>query len=333
VIFESLRMSSSSPPRQSTTTFFLNIQLYGIRAVKLARPYSAMVGFLCWTLHRMHSSTSLLTLLNDAMHWLRDQVRTALATAADNVRGGADEMMILTTKLLPWILEFVLIVMADVVAICGCLTLARIVYCLCNYSWQEWKTRLVDMVFEWSRRNVAVVRQQLEQQQAKVAAQSDAFFKKDPNRIIRRELPAVGQSADEVLCELRDCSTRENQCWRNGRLSGTVYAQEDPAHTDLMNAVYALYTWSNPLHPGCWPKINQCEAEVVLMVARLLHAPVTTAAGTMTSGGTESIILAVRASLSYYGHGIRYPENCVRLDRPRGSVQGVRNVWHSHGGH
>jgi sphinganine-1-phosphate aldolase len=55
------------------------------------------------------------------------------------------------------------------------------------------------------------------------------------------------------------------------------------------------------------PKLNQCESEAICMAADLLHGP---SIGCMTSGGTESIILAVRAHVNYYGtrRNIEYPE-------------------------
>jgi sphinganine-1-phosphate aldolase len=272
---------------------------YRIQVVRLARPYFAIIGFLLWTVHRAHSGSSLLTMLNDTILWLRDQGRIAFATADT---GRIDSL----SRTVRGICELALLLVADVVAISGCLALARIIYCLINYSKKEWEMLIVDTVFEWSRHHIPLVRNEIARQLARVAQESHTLFKKDPNRTILLEIPAIGRAAKDVIRELQDFATNENQCWRDGQLSGTVYAN-DAAQTELMNAVYSLYTWSNPLHPGCWPKINQCEAEVAAMVAQFLHAPAT-GAGTMTSGGTESIILAVRASLLYFGHGISHPE-------------------------
>lgn len=107
---------------------------------------------------------------------------------------------------------------------------------------------------------------------------------------------------------LEKSSKDENKKWEEGLVSGAVYGGEAP-HNEILNKVYSLYSLSNPLHPDIWPKVNQCEAEVIAMTANLLNGGDQNVVGTMTSGGTESIIMAVRAHLEYYGNkrGIEYP--------------------------
>lgn len=110
--------------------------------------------------------------------------------------------------------------------------------------------------------------------------------------------------------DLQTRATTENAKWEKGLVSGAVYCGE-PSHTSLLSEVYAIYSLSNPLHIDIWPTINQCEAEVVSMTADLLHGGEGTGiVGATTSGGTESIILAVRAHLEVYGkqRGIFHPE-------------------------
>jgi sphinganine-1-phosphate aldolase len=102
---------------------------------------------------------------------------------------------------------------------------------------------------------------------------------------------------------------RENAKWENGMVSGAVYSGEKNL-TDLSNIVYSLYSLSNPLHPDIWPTVCQCEAEIISMTAGLVNGGDENVVGSTTSGGTESIILAVRAHLEFYGRkrGIRKPE-------------------------
>jgi hypothetical protein len=57
-------------------------------------------------------------------------------------------------------------------------------------------------------------------------------------------------------------------------------------------AAYAKYCVSNPLHPDVFPAIRKMEAEIVAMTLKLFNNP--NGAGTMTSGGTESIIMSVK---------------------------------------
>lgn len=57
-------------------------------------------------------------------------------------------------------------------------------------------------------------------------------------------------------------------------------------------SAYQRYCVSNPLHPDVFPAIRKMEAEIVSMCLNLYNNP--NGAGTMTSGGTESIIMAVK---------------------------------------
>ena len=56
---------------------------------------------------------------------------------------------------------------------------------------------------------------------------------------------------------------------------------------------YALYQSENALGPGAFPSLKRMEEDVVGMGLSLLHAP-EGARGNLTSGGTESIMLAVK---------------------------------------
>jgi glutamate/tyrosine decarboxylase-like PLP-dependent enzyme len=107
---------------------------------------------------------------------------------------------------------------------------------------------------------------------------------------------------------LKSVAEGENKKWEEGLVSGAVYGGEKK-HTELLNQVYGMYSLSNPLHPDLWPKVNQCEAEVISMTAGLLNGGDEDVVGAMTSGGTESIIMAVRAHLKLYGEnrGIVFP--------------------------
>ena len=58
-------------------------------------------------------------------------------------------------------------------------------------------------------------------------------------------------------------------------------------------SAFERYSVSNPLHPDVFPAIRKMDAEIVAMCLRLYNNP--NGAGTTTSGGTESIIMAVKA--------------------------------------
>ncbi|KAJ1966761.1 Dihydrosphingosine phosphate lyase, partial [Dimargaris xerosporica] len=107
-------------------------------------------------------------------------------------------------------------------------------------------------------------------------------------------LPANGLSDDQVVHELERRHQLDTH-WRDGKQSGTVYHGGE-ALGALVAKAYAMFSVANPLHPDVFPGLRKMEAEVVAMVLQMYNAP-PEAVGTTTSGGTESIIMSVRAHL------------------------------------
>ncbi|NED94088.1 aspartate aminotransferase family protein [Phytoactinopolyspora alkaliphila] len=82
--------------------------------------------------------------------------------------------------------------------------------------------------------------------------------------------------------------------WRNGRIWSLVYSA-GAEHDDVVHDAYRRFASENILGPTAFPSIATMEKEVVWMLLDLLGADPAVSGGTMTSGGTESIILAVKA--------------------------------------
>lgn len=85
----------------------------------------------------------------------------------------------------------------------------------------------------------------------------------------------------------------------------------DPDHIAFLNEAYAMTSQTNPLHSDLWPSIAKYEAEIVSMTAHMLgkdRAP--SVCGTVTSGGTESILLAMKTHRDWArkDRGIHAPE-------------------------
>ncbi|KAG6865482.1 hypothetical protein C0991_002194 [Blastosporella zonata] len=88
-----------------------------------------------------------------------------------------------------------------------------------------------------------------------------------------------------------------------GKAPEWIFSQMDIMDTELGNnggedlekvivQAYQRYCVSNPLHPDVFPAIRKMEAEIVAMCLKLYNNP--NGAGAMTSGGTESIIMAIK---------------------------------------
>jgi sphinganine-1-phosphate aldolase len=108
-----------------------------------------------------------------------------------------------------------------------------------------------------------------------------------------KQLPQVGRARSEILRELEDLRAQEESSWKDGYVSGGVYSG-DTDHIDFLNQVYAINSQSNPLHADVWPSTTKFEAEIVAMTADMLNGADQNVCGTLSSGGTESIMLAMK---------------------------------------
>jgi sphinganine-1-phosphate aldolase len=128
-----------------------------------------------------------------------------------------------------------------------------------------------------------------------------------------RELPAEGLARAEVTGLVERLASTEDRTWREGYASGAVY-HGDPGHVAFLSGVYTAQSQSNPLHPDLWPSATKFEAEIVAMTADMLGAghatPEAPVVGTVSSGGTESILLAMKAYRDFARErrGIAEPE-------------------------
>ncbi|XP_066582338.1 sphingosine-1-phosphate lyase isoform X2 [Prorops nasuta] len=138
-------------------------------------------------------------------------------------------------------------------------------------------------------------------------------FKKDALKRLQNtpfiiELPKEGLSPDEVIQKVTVAVDLGDYDWKSGRVSGTVY-KKDVNLVNLMSNVYAVASYTNPLHPDVFPGVCKMEAEVVRVACKLFHGD-KESCGTMTTGGTESILLVCKAYRDYARDvkGIKYPE-------------------------
>jgi len=108
-------------------------------------------------------------------------------------------------------------------------------------------------------------------------------------------LPESGLPRDEIVDQIMELYKKEEPRWRNGRVSGAVY-HGDQGHIDFQNKVYSIQSQANPLHMDVWPSTTKFEAEIVSMTAHMLGSDKTDdeIVGTVSSGGTESILLAMK---------------------------------------
>ncbi len=110
------------------------------------------------------------------------------------------------------------------------------------------------------------------------------------------EFPDEGIGAEELFKELDSIKSNDLQ-WKKGRAFSYVY-YADPKITDILSRAYTTYFSENALNPSAFPSLRKMEIEVVEMCKSILNAP-DHAVGLMTSGGTESILMAVKAAKEF----------------------------------
>lgn len=101
---------------------------------------------------------------------------------------------------------------------------------------------------------------------------------------------------DSVLYEL---ASRKNGDinWHQGRSWSLVY-YAGHEHDCFLKQAYSTYFSENGVSPAAFPSLARLEAEVISMILSL-HRASGNESGTMTSGGTESILLAMKAYRDY----------------------------------
>lgn len=167
--------------------------------------------------------------------------------------------------------------------------------------------RLRREFFRWLRQ-VPFVRRKIEERMTEIKL----GFKKDVAKrlagmTVYRELPENGFTAMEVAEEVKKLVALGSYDWKGGNVSGAVYHLSEDISKVACDA-YAMTAYTNPLHSDVFPGINKMEAEVVRMTINLFHGD-DECCGTVTTGGTESIIMACKAFRDLaYSKGISNPQ-------------------------
>ena len=107
------------------------------------------------------------------------------------------------------------------------------------------------------------------------------------------QIPATGLPKEQVLATLQAFKGRDMD-WKAGKVYCYVYNPgEDPS--DLLRQAYTLYMSENGLDPTVFPSMLKLETDLVRMVANLLRGD-ENVVGHVSTGGTESIMLAVKTA-------------------------------------
>ncbi|MFN8051288.1 MAG: aminotransferase class V-fold PLP-dependent enzyme [Acidimicrobiales bacterium] len=116
-------------------------------------------------------------------------------------------------------------------------------------------------------------------------------------------IPLTGRSAADLLAEVDDLRHGDID-WRNGRAFSLVYNADEPELETLLHGMADRFLHENALNPFRYATLLKMETEVIDMARNLFGAR----AGSMSSGGTESIFLAVYTARQWaYARDITHP--------------------------
>jgi glutamate/tyrosine decarboxylase-like PLP-dependent enzyme len=127
---------------------------------------------------------------------------------------------------------------------------------------------------------------------------------------MRRPLPQAGAAWPALKAQMAGYATGDVR-WRDGKTA--VYVFNAGADIEqVQKEAYALFQSENGLGPAAFPSLKRMEDEVVGFGLDLLHGP-DEASGVITSGGTDSITMAVKAARDFArkARGVTGPLNLV----------------------
>lgn len=127
---------------------------------------------------------------------------------------------------------------------------------------------------------------------------------------MRTPLPQNGTAWPALKARMADYAAGDVR-WREGRTAVYVF-NAGPEVEAVQKEAYALFMSENGLGPMAFPSLRRMEAEVIDFALSLLNAP-DGAAGTITSGGTDSITMALKAARDFARKekGVTGPLNIV----------------------
>lgn len=123
-------------------------------------------------------------------------------------------------------------------------------------------------------------------------------------------LPQTGRTPAEILEQLKGYASQDPN-YKAGRLWSLVYYLNDDFEKFLSQA-YQSFSSANGLNPTAFKSLKRFENDIIAITTELLHGPAS-ACGVVTSGGTESCLLAVKTyrDLAASRRRVRKPEMII----------------------
>ena len=123
-------------------------------------------------------------------------------------------------------------------------------------------------------------------------------------------LPAKAFTHEECMKTIDKIEAKDQKyAYKDTKLSGAVYFKSKE-HADFQTKVYSRFIATNVIHADSYPSVARMDAELISMTASLVQDPegIVKPCGSVTSGGSESILCAMKASRDWWldnkGYGL-----------------------------
>lgn len=110
------------------------------------------------------------------------------------------------------------------------------------------------------------------------------------------KMPQTGRAWDDVRAEMVARGGGDVD-WRGGKTAVYVFNAGEDVH-QVQHDAYGLFMAENGLGPLAFPSLSQMERDVISMALGLLHGP-EGSTGAITSGGTDSITMAMKTARDF----------------------------------
>lgn len=111
------------------------------------------------------------------------------------------------------------------------------------------------------------------------------------NHAAHKAMPDIGQDSDEILRQL-DAFKERDPNYKDGRVWSLVYYLDED-HSAFLKDSYHRFACENGLNPGAFKSLKKLETDVISATADILNGS-EEVCGVVTSGGTESCLMAVK---------------------------------------
>ncbi|MBE9540472.1 MAG: aspartate aminotransferase family protein [Proteobacteria bacterium] len=127
---------------------------------------------------------------------------------------------------------------------------------------------------------------------------------------MHKAMPEIGQSGPEVVRQL-DSFKEHDPNYKDGRVWSLVYYLDED-HSAFLKEAYHKFACENGLNPTAFKSLKRFETEVISATADILNGT-KDVCGVVTSGGTESCLMAVKTyrDMARDKRRVKYPEMII----------------------